>query len=411
MNLLKLLKIRTRLLVIVLGCSFALVCLGVAGVHYLRAMEATHGNVEANRVVAAEAMRTTLALLAFFIVCGAGAGVLISMSIHSSITQITRRMHDLAEGEGDLTQRITLAGADELSQLAGYINTFIHKAHATVARSVAAANETAASSNELSAISRDLAGNVTSQCELAENSSSLMTDVARNLDVTEEMSITTTGTLESTEKVLGAFVATLAEVGGVVIAEGEKQSRMAARMRELSEDAQGINNVLGIIADIANQTNLLALNASIEAAHAREAGKGFAVVAEEIRKLAAKTQGSLVEININVKEVVDGIEAMCAETDRASRQMMGVSDRTRGLLDDAGTTGTKIKDSVATSSDLVRKTTHIAALTKDLIETMNSLVDLSNRNKNAAQGVETVSTNLAAKSEDLRSSLSHFRVE
>ncbi len=411
MNLLKLLKIRTRLLVIVLGCSFALVCLGMAGVYYLRAMEATHGNVEANRIVAAEAMRTTLALLTFFIVCGAGAGVLISVSIHSSISQITRRMHDLAEGEGDLTQRITVVGADELSQLAGYINTFILKAHATVAHSVAAANETAASSNELSAISRDLAGNVTSQCELAENSSNLMTDVARNLDVTEEMSITTTETLESTEKVLGAFVATLAEVGGVVIAEGEKQSRMAARMRELSEDAQGINNVLGIIADIANQTNLLALNASIEAAHAREAGKGFAVVAEEIRKLAAKTQGSLVEININVKEVVDGIEAMCAETDRASQQMLGVSDRTRGLLDDAGTTGTKLKDSVATSSDLVRKTTYIATRTKDLIETMNSLVDLSNRNKNAAQGVEAVSTNLAAKSEDLRSSLSHFRVE
>ncbi|BDU73774.1 methyl-accepting chemotaxis protein [Mesoterricola silvestris] len=410
MNLLKLLKIRTRLLVIILGCSLALVCLGLSSLHYLRAMEATHGDPAANLQVASESMRVTLALLAFFIVCGAGVGVVISMSINSSLSRITRRMHDLAEGEGDLTQRITIEGADELSQLAGFINTFIHKAHGTVARAVATANETAASSNELSAISRDLAGNVTSQCELAENSSNLMTDVARNLDVTEEMSITTTETLESTEKVLAAFVATLTEVGGVVIAEGDKQSRMATRMRELSEDAQGINDVLGIIAEIANQTNLLALNASIEAAHAREAGKGFAVVAEEIRKLAAKTQGSLVEININVKEVVDGIEAMCAETDRASMQMVGVSDRTRHLLEDADTTGTKLKDSVTTSSDLVRKTTYIATRTKDLIETMNSLVDLSNRNKDAARGVETVSTNLAAKSEDLRSSLNHFRV-
>ncbi|NTV73555.1 MAG: methyl-accepting chemotaxis protein [Holophaga sp.] len=411
MNLLKLLKIRTRLLVIILGCSLALVCLGAASVHYLRAMEATRGDAAANRIVAAEALRVTLALLAFFIVCGAGMGVVISMSINSSLTQITRRMHDLAEGEGDLTQRITIAGADELSQLAGFINPFIHQAHATVAHSVATANETAASSNELSAISRELAGNVTSQCELAIDSSSLMTDVARNLDVTEEMSITTTETLESTEKVLTAFVATLTEVGGVVISEGEKQSRMATRMRELSEDAQGINSVLGIIAEIANQTNLLALNASIEAAHAREAGKGFAVVAEEIRKLAAKTQGSLVEININVKEVVDGIEAMCTETDRASLQMVSVSGRTRSLLEDAGTTGARLKDSVATSSDLVRKTTYIATRTRDLIETMNSLVDLSNQNKDAAHGVEAVSTNLAAKSEDLRSSLSHFRVE
>jgi len=66
---------------------------------------------------------------------------------------------------------------------------------------------------------------------------------------------------------------------------------------------------------------------------------------------------------------------------------------------------------VETSSELVRKTTYIATRTKDLIETMNSLVDLSNRNKEAAQGVGSVSTVLAAKSEDLRSSLSHFRVD
>lgn len=406
MNLLKLLKIRTRLLVIILGCSLALVCLGSACLYFIHGMGGDLTGENANL-----ARRCIMGLLAFFIVCGAGTGMLIGMSIDSSLRQITRRMHDLAEGRGDLTQRITIEGADELSQLAAYINTFIHKAHTTVAHSVATANETAHSSNELSAISRDLADNVSSQCSLAESSSSLMTDVANNLDVTERMSITTTATLESTEKVLEAFVATLHEVGGVVIAEGDKQSRMASRMRELSEDAQGINDVLGILAEIANQTNLLALNASIEAAHARESGKGFAVVADEIRKLAVRTQNSLVEININVKEVVDGISAMCVETDRASLQMVNVSGRTRGLMEDAGTTGTRLRDSVETSSDLVRKTTHIATRAKGLIETMNSLVDLSNRNKVAAMGVETVSTNLATKSEDLRSSLSHFRVE
>jgi methyl-accepting chemotaxis protein len=409
MDILKALKIRTRLLMIIIGCSLALITLGASSLYYELQLRAA--NLQASVAIYHEAMGVTLALLAFFIICGAGAGMVIGSSINSSLQQITQRMHDLAEGEGDLTQRIEILGSDELSLTAGYINEFINKAQRTVSQSVETSKETAHSSSELSTISLSLAENVANQCVLAENSSQLMTDVARNLDITEEMSITTTETLESTEKVLSEFVATLNHVGMVVIQEGEKQSDLATRMQTLSQDAQGINDVLGILAEIANQTNLLALNASIEAAHARESGKGFAVVAEEIRKLAVKTQNSLTEININVKFVVDGIEEMYGETARASEQMLAVSSQAKSLLENAGTTGAKLRGSVETSSDLVRKTTYIATRTKDLIETMNSLVDLSNQNKTSAQSVGAVSTTLAAKSEELRASLSHFRIE
>jgi len=409
MHLLKLLKIKTRLLTIILGCSLALACLGLTDLYYLRLIEA--GAAGRSATVYQDAMRANLGLLGFFIICGAGLGLVIGLSIQSSLTQITRRMRDLAEGEGDLTQRINIEGADELSEMAGYIDTFIQKAHETVAHSMTAAAETAHSSSELSGISRDLAENVASQCAMAETSSSLMIDVARNLDVTEEMSITTTETLESTEQVLAGFVASLNSVGSIVIAEGEKQSGLAARMKRLSQDAEGINEVLGILAEIASQTNLLALNASIEAAHAKESGKGFAVVAEEIRKLAAKTQNSLADIDANVTAVVEGIGAMVGETALASEQMLAVSQRARGLMEDAGTTGAKLRGSVETSSDLVKKTTYIATRTKDLIETMNQLVELSNQNKEAASRVGAVSTSLALKSEDLRRTLSHFKVD
>ena len=53
--------------------------------------------------------------------------------------------------------------------------------------------------------------------------------------------------------------------------------------------AEGIGQIMGVIADIADQTNLLALNAATEAARAGDAGRGFAVVADEVRKLAEKT--------------------------------------------------------------------------------------------------------------------------
>lgn len=65
--------------------------------------------------------------------------------------------------------------------------------------------------------------------------------------------------------------------------------RAAKSSRWLSEQAQSIESILGLIRDIAGQTNLLALNATIEAARAGDAGRGFAVVAQEVKSLANQT--------------------------------------------------------------------------------------------------------------------------
>ncbi|OAJ73853.1 hypothetical protein AYJ08_12060 [Brevibacillus sp. SKDU10] len=62
-----------------------------------------------------------------------------------------------------------------------------------------------------------------------------------------------------------------------------------------------IDNIVGIMAGIANQTNLL--NAAIEAARAGEQGRGFAVVADEVRKLAEQSEGSAHQITELIKNV------------------------------------------------------------------------------------------------------------
>jgi PAS domain S-box-containing protein len=88
-------------------------------------------------------------------------------------------------------------------------------------------------------------------------------------------------------------------------------------VEKLSQSAEKIGHVVGLISSIAGQTNLLALNATIEAARAGDAGKGFAVVASEVKTLATQTTTAteqigeqILEIQAATREVVEAIRGI-----------------------------------------------------------------------------------------------------
>ena len=66
-----------------------------------------------------------------------------------------------------------------------------------------------------------------------------------------------------------------------------------------------ISNKIVLIENIASQTNLLSLNANIEAARAGEHGKGFSVVALEVRKLSENSKLVAIEISELAKRSMD----------------------------------------------------------------------------------------------------------
>lgn len=101
-----------------------------------------------------------------------------------------------------------------------------------------------------------------------------------------------------------------------------------AKVQAMQADAQRINDVLGVIGDIAGQTNLLALNAAIEAARAGEQGRGFAVVADEVRALAARTQQSTSEINETLQRLKDAVGSAVQAMEQTKASCQATADKT-----------------------------------------------------------------------------------
>ncbi|HZV19742.1 MAG TPA: methyl-accepting chemotaxis protein [Sphingobium sp.] len=129
----------------------------------------------------------------------------------------------------------------------------------------------------------------------------------------------------------------------------------------LSEHAQSIESILGLIRDIAGQTNLLALNATIEAARAGDAGRGFAVVAQEVKSLASQTA-----------RATDDIAQKIAAIQNATRQSVETNERIRATVQDVQTMGMRIRAAMDAQSQTVTMITAAVDETALAADSMSS---------------------------------------
>ena len=101
----------------------------------------------------------------------------------------------------------------------------------------------------------------------------------------------------------------------------------------LEERMDEVNEIIEIIADVAEQTNMLALNANIEAARAGESGSGFAVVADEVKTLANETSEYADRISSNVAEIQSQATETVETVERSNEQIRVAETKITDALD------------------------------------------------------------------------------
>lgn len=336
--------------------------------------------------------------------------LLFTVNVIRPVKNLAVALRDLSEGDGNLRTRLNFKSIDEFGRAAGYVDKFIEKIQKTIVVAIDASTETSSASEELSSTSYELSSTIAEQMQLVSNTENLITDIGKNLDITEERAISTTEDLEETRKIFNHFVESLSTLVASVNEENEQQKIVSDKMNEVTDRVKEITAVLTIISEIADQTNLLALNASIEAARAGEHGKGFAVVADEVRKLAERTQDSLDNINKMAKMIIQSVEETYHLVEKSSDGIREVSNSAGKLIEEGNEAVVRLTNSTEVSSDVVKKTSYIAVKVKDLIEGAHTLVDLSSNNKVAGENVSQVSEHLAFKAGELNKVLGKFQV-
>jgi methyl-accepting chemotaxis protein len=275
----------------------------------------------------------------FFQTLSKGLNTLVN-SAESFVTDIGILLS--AMSEGNLTQKINSDFEGEFERIKQDANKTVVTLTDIVSKIRESANTVYTASNEIAQGNADLSQRTEEQASSLEETASSMEQMTSTVKQSSDNANTATSLANDARH--------RAQQGGDVV----KQAVSA--MHEILKSSHKINDIIGVIDEIAFQTNLLALNAAVEAARAGEQGRGFAVVAGEVRNLSQRSAAAAKEIKDLIKDSVTKVEAGSA------------------LVNESGTTLSSIVTAVEKVATIIAEVNNAAAEQTTGIEQINQAV-------------------------------------
>ncbi|RYU71136.1 methyl-accepting chemotaxis protein [Aliivibrio finisterrensis] len=283
------------------------------------------------------------------------------------LLRITHALGAIANGNGDLTQRLKIESHDEIGELANSFNVFTDSQHALIRhinqQSVDLEKDASHGVENSQLTMKSLESqqeNLISVATAMNQMSGAASDIAMNAAQTATAAQQST---KNSEDGLTLASSTRHSVQQLAL----EVSNTTDVISELNSHVNSISGILVTIQAIAEQTNLLALNAAIEAARAGEQGRGFAVVADEVRVLSKRTQDS-------TQEIYSMIETLQKSTSKVVEAMESNKQTVEGTVSDIDHLADSLNESnqaIALISDMATQIATAAEEQSQVILEMN----------------------------------------
>lgn len=349
---------------------------------------------------------------------------LVKFTVVNPITDVSNRLKDIAEGDADLTQRLSSSTEDEIGSLINNFNVFMKNMHKMIQQVSENTKTINSASEQLSQISQKMSGTSTSTSGRTHSVAASTDTMSSNLNAIASAMHEATSNISSMASATEELNTTLAEIAKSSedarsrSTEGVEQSkRTSQQISELEFIAKNIGAVTETIAEISDQTNLLALNATIEAARAGESGKGFAIVAGEIKELSYQTAQATNEIKQQIESVQQAIDKTLKEVSGMEKivyEINGITLKVADAVAEQQTATNEISSNISQISLVTEEIGQKVSESSEMAIQVNAeLAEVNKASKDVALGSKNISSNvneLTSMAAGLKQMIEKFKV-
>lgn len=326
------------------------------------------------------------------------------------LSALENRLKDIAEGEGDLTQRVLVEGKDAIDRVGLHFNGFLDTVHNTVKQVAMAVGQLSACSQEIGEMTSKNQQDIEQQKQQVDMAATAVTEMSASIrEVSQHASLAAESAQQADSEakngnhVVNDTIQAINTLAGVV-------DEATTAIHRVDADSVSIGTILDVIRGIAEQTNLLALNAAIEAARAGEQGRGFAVVADEVRTLAQRTQESTQEIQEMIEKLQKGTSDAVGAMERGRNQV-------QSSVDIAGKAGESLRVITGSVTQIMDMNTQIAnaaeeqySVSEDFNKNIVSISTVTEKTATVAIQTFASSQQLSSLSQNLQALVANFKV-